>query len=519
VIVDRMFGVVGARVVGRAFAPVGVGIAACAFVPVAAQDTGQAKPPPQLQVVHGGVVHEGVWSRKPDAARSIEGAVVVEGARTVLWAPVDLGREDFVVRCELLMTELAASGAGLRIDMSVFGIDGPEGQLYTGGPLFSGGAMPIAESAGKVKAGVPCEVTVSRSGQWMDCSVNGERVIRAQVGEAQLGRIGIWGGRGAVAVGSFVVQGEIGRHAAPEVLWSAGGDVWDEVVLPSAAMLGDGTVVVSASAVRSDDAGKDVRRILLRVRGSDGVWAEPREDGNAGVPGSDSSLIADGAALHLLVQSGSVLKAMRSGSGGKEWSEPKDVALPSPKGRLAGHGVRIEADGRAMVCVPVSTELEGGGRSVAVMRSADGGASWVAGAALVEPAEAPAMVDLGDGKLGLIAVRPEMAGRWMWTSDDGGATWGAPWSCGGLEPGTTRACAWRQPDGVMWLAESARRAPNALRRWRSDDGGRTWLEQMPVQQTPAGACAVARGADGAVWLVHEGGDFARREHVLVRKIK
>ena len=67
------------------------------------------------------------------------------------------------------------------------------------------------------------------------------------------------------------------------------------------------------------------------------------------------------------------------------------------------------------------------------------------------------------------------------------------------------------------LVESARRVPNSLRRWRSDDGGATWIEQLPVQMTPAGACAVAVAPDGSAWIAHEGGDFARREQVLVRK--
>ena len=82
-----------------------------------------------------------------------------------------------------------------------------------------------------------------------------------------------------------------------------------------------------------------------------------------------------------------------------------------------------------------------------------------------------------------------------------------------------RACVWRQPDGALMLVESARRVPNALRRWRSDDGGASWIEQMPLQMTPAGACAVAVAPDGTAWLAHEGGDFARREHVLVRTLR
>lgn len=485
----------------------------------AAEPSIPTAPPGPVNVVSGGSVSDGIWSRRPDALRSIEGAVVVEGGRTVLWAPVDLGRADFRITCELLVPELTSSGAGVRIDTSVFGIDGPGGELYTVGPLFSGGASPVQDSAGKVRAGVPCEVTVSRSGEWLECLVNGERVVRSQVGDGPIGRVGLWGGRGSLAVGSFAVHGAGTRYGVPEMLWSAGGDVWDEIVLPSLAALADGRMVVSGSAVRSDEAGKDVRRILLRVRGHDGTWSGAREDPNAGIPGSDAILLTDGPTVIMVVQSGPALTAMRSDSAGQEWSEPKALPLPSARSRLAGHGIRVHVGARALLCVPVSAELEGGGRSVALMRSEDGGATWAAGATVVEPAEAPAIIDLGDGRVGLIAVRPDMAGRWMWTSDDGGATWGAPWACSGLDPGMTRACAWRHADGAMWLVESARRVPNALRRWRSDDGGRTWLEQMPIQQTPAGACSVARGADGAVWIAHEGGDFARREHVILRKVQ
>lgn len=471
---------------------------------------------PVTGVVVGGAERDGLWARKPDPVRSIDGAMVVEGPRTVLWAPIDLGRGDFAASFELMMPELSASGAGVRVDSSVFGIDGPGGELYTSGPLFSGGTTAIADSAGTVRAGVAFEVKVVRTGAWIDCLVNGERLMRTEVGDAPVGRIGIWAGRGAVAVGAFAVEGTGRRVAPPTVVWSAGGDVWDEVSLPAIAALADGTLVVAGSGVRSDEQGKDVRRVLVRARGASGTWGESRAVGPGDLGGSDAALVADAGAAHLLVQAGSALKCMQSADAGATWSAPKDVTLPSPRSRLAGHAVRVPAEGGAVLCVPVTVPIEGGGRSVALMRSTDAGATWVAGNAVVEAVEAAAVVSLGGSRVGLIGVRPNAEGRWMWTSDDSGATWGAPMSCTGLEPGTMRACAWRQPDGSLWLAESARRAPNALRRWRSDDGGTTWTEQLPVQQTPAGACAVAVAPDGTPWIAHEGGDFARREHVLVR---
>ena len=483
----------------------------------AAAAGGDSRSAAEVTVVSGGVERDALWARRPATLRTVDGAIVVEGARTVLWAPVEPGRGDFTATCELMVPELAASGAGIRIDTSVFGIDGPGEQLYTSGPLFSGGVTAIPDSTGKVRAGVPCEVKVVRTGETLECLVNGEGVMRTQVGTGPIGRVGIWAGRGAVAVGSFAVSG-VGQRAAPsDVVWSAGGDVWDEVALPAVAALADGTLLVSGSAVRSDEQGKDVRRILLRVRDASGRWGESRAVGPEDLAGSDSALIADAGAVHLLVQSGTALKCMRSGDGGASWSAPADVALPSPRSRLAGHGIRVPVEGGALLCVPVSVPVEGGGKSMALLRSRDGGESWTAGAAIVEAADAPAVVDLGKGRLAVIGIRPQMQGRWIWTSEDAGATWGAPIACAGTDPGTMRACAWRQPDGALMLVESARRVPNSLRRWRSDDGGTTWIEQLPLQMSPAGACAVSVAPDGAVWLAHEGGDFARREHVLVRK--
>lgn len=470
-----------------------------------------------VSVVSGGVERDATWTRKPAVPRSVDGAIVVEGARTVLWAPVEPGRRDFVATCELLLPELAASGAGVRLDSSVFGIDGAGGELYTSGPLFSGGAVAIPDSAGKVRAGVPFEVIVRRQGEWLECLVNGERVMRTQAGTAPVGRIGIWAGRGAIAVGSFAVSGVDQRAVAADIAWSAGGEAWDEVSLPAIAALADGTLIVSGSAVRSDEQGKDVRRIVVRARSAAGTLGESRVAGPEDLAGSDSTVIADGSAAHLVVQSGGAIKCMQSADGGTSWSAPKDVPLPTPRSRLAGHGIRVPVEGVPVLCVPVTVPVEGGGRSVALLRSRDGGATWAAGAPLVEASDAPVVVDLGKGRMAIIGVRPQMEGRWIWTSDDAGSTWGAPLACAGLDPGTMRACAWRQPDGALMLVESARRVPNSLRRWRSDDGGATWIEQLPVQMTPAGACAVAVAPDGSAWIAHEGGDFARREHVLVRK--
>jgi len=487
--------------------------------PAAAEAEPLAVPTTPIAVVTAGVERDGAWARKPETVRSIDGALVVEGARTVLWAPVELGRGNFNATFELLVPELAASGAGIRIDSSVFGIDGPSGQLYTSGPLFSGGVTPVADSVGKVRAGVPFEVRIVRDDDALECLVNGERVMRASAGEAPIGRIGVWGGRGALAVGSFAVEGPAQRVKPAEVVWSAGGEVWDEVALPAVAVRSDGALLVAGSAVRSDEQGKDVRRILVRVRDSKGQWGEARVAGPDDLAGSDSTLVTHGADVHLVVQAPAGIKAMRSGDGGLSWSVPQDITLPSPRSQIAGHGARVMHDGKPILCVPVSVPIDGGARSVALMRSADGGASWSSGTAVVEACASPSLADLGDGRLAMIGVRPQMEGRWMWISPDAGATWGAPMACSGLDPGTMRACAWRQPDGALMLVESSRRVPNALRRWRSDDGGSTWIEQLPLQLTPAGACAVAVAPDGAVWIAHEGGDFARREHVLVRKVQ
>ena len=496
-------------------------LAGAAFMGVAIAADGDAAE--HVAVVTGGQALDAVWSQRPQVPRLADGGLVVEGGRTVLWAPIELGRDDFAAKFELLLPSLSGAGSGVRIDSSVLAIDGPGGEFHCAGPLFGGGSRPIAGSGGKVREGVPFEISVARSGEWIEFAANGELVMRAQVGTAPLGRIGIWGGRGAIAVGSFAVTGTGRRAADVHALWSAGGEVWDEVSLPSIAALPDGALLVSASAVRSDDQGKDVRRIVVRARDAGGHWGSSRAVGPEDLAGGDSSLIADSGAALLLVQAGAALKCMQSPDGGATWSVPRDVPLPWERSRLAGHGIRVPAEGGAVLCVPVTVPAvaqEGGSeRSVALLRSADGGATWSSGAAPVEAVEAPALVGLGGGRLAMIGVRPKVDGCWMWMSDDAGATWGAPLKCAGLDPGTTRACAWRQADGALWLSESARRVPHALRRWRSDDGGATWSERLPVQLTPAGACAVAVAPDGVVWMAHEGGDFTRREHVLVRTVR
>ena len=284
--------------------------------PVAARDGGGAPAsapavataaPARAIVVTGGTERDALWARKPATLRTSDGALVIEGTRTVLWAPVEPGREDFTATFELMLAQLSGSGAGVRLDSSVFGLDGPGEELYTAGPLFSGGGAPIPESGGKVRAGVPVEVVVVRTGEWIECRVNGETVMRSQVGVAPIGRIGIWAGRGAVAVGSFVVDGARTRAIPADPVWSAGGDVWDEVSLPSIAALGDGTLLASGSGVRSDEQGKDVRRILVRSRDASGTWGESRVAGPDDLPGSDSTLIADEGAVHLMVQSGGAL--------------------------------------------------------------------------------------------------------------------------------------------------------------------------------------------------------------------
>lgn len=472
---------------------------------------------PTVAVVAGGIERDAAWSRKPEPLRSIEQALVVEGPRTVLWAPVALGTADFSAEFELMLPEQKGTGAGIRIDTSVFGIDGAGEGLYTAGPLFLGGMAAVDGSSGKVRAGVPFAATVRREGEWLECTLNGDRVIRTQVGKASIGRIGVWGAKGSIAVGSFSVSGGNGRLAPPEIVWSAGQGPWDEVASPSIAALADGSLIVTGAAVRSDDQGKDVRRVLVRRRAPSGTWSDAVEA--APVDAADAVAIGmpDGAVI--LLQSGGEVLAVSSADAGTSWSAPR-AAVPGAKGlRIAGQGACVERDGSRTLCVPVLVESAPGVKSVALLRSADGGSGWSMGAALAEPAAGAALVEIGQGRIAIIGVRPGEKGRWMWTSEDLGAAWSAPMPCAGLDPGTARACAWRDAARNLVLVESARSAPNALRRWSSDDGGRTWIERTPIQHVPSGACAVALAPDRTAWLAHEGGDFARREHVLARPVR
>ena len=192
-----------------------------------------------------------------------------------------------------------------------------------------------------------------------------------------------------------------------------------------------------------------------------------------------------------------------SDDGGASWAPPRELP-PSPQQSSGGFGGIVTASGRLVFSPP-------SGKQTGALYSDDGGASWAWGAPPARGGESQ-LAELQPGGPLLLTVRHSNNSRVLYTSSDGGASWGAPQpqavtdpNCqasmiavvNASDPGARRRLLFSNPhtDGLQPYAYGRRNVTVQA----SDDGGASWAPIFLVAEGPSAYTSLVQlgGGEGA----------------------
>ena len=280
--------------------------------------------------------------------------------------------------------------------------------------------------------------------------------------------------------------------------------------IPAMVAPSPGKLLLFAEARRGGCADADPIDLVSRASSDGGVSWGPLSvvlsQGTETVGNPAPVVLASGRILLPYCVNNKAAAVLASADGGATWAAAGALPMPPTWSRIATGppGSLVLASGRVLV---PADHNEGGKASFShTYFSDDGGATWAISSSVVggNEAQAAAMPWLG-AKAVLLSMR-STAHRLAARSDDGGATWGAPWPTLTETPceGSTVALP-AHPAGprlVLSSAFTAAKRQNLTLHISSDDG-HTW---RPVAQVYAGAAAYSSlvpVADGAVAVAFE----------------
>lgn len=184
----------------------------------------------------------------------------------------------------------------------------------------------------------------------------------------------------------------------------------------------------------------------------------------------------------------------RSGDGGATWSAPADVP-PAAQQSSGGFGGIVTAGGRLVFSPP-------SGKQTGALFSDDGGATWAWGAPLPRGGESQVAEAAPGGAL-LLTVRHANNSRVIYSSRDGGETWGPPAPQNVTDPNCqasliavhapgagARRLLFANPHTSGLLPSPYGRLNVTVQ--ASDDGGATWAPILVVDPGPSAYTALAQ---------------------------
>lgn len=451
--------------------------------------------------------------------RSLEDAQAVAGVDSLNVRPSErnlrqhsevlVGKGDFTLRATVVIDEFNGRGAAIAFDGGTIALDDREWGAVLSGRLFGGGRFPFeTDRPSSARPGAPLEVEVIR--------IEGELIVR--LNEFEMGRIGMKGfalGRagfdlaaGGMRVLECSVEGDCSRAPRPRAVFSsADGDI-DEYRDPSVATDGS-RMLISAVAVQTADDGSTINSVWLRSVSADGAMSDAFKV-SLGESAPDLALLGhvQGAARpwKLLVQEASPKRLVE-----------RLVAFDSQDGRDFRQVGLVESKGAPLQLMAASMQLEGKGlvagatrvregqpRAAAVRLGADG--AWTIEELLEEASCEP--VWIGDRRV--LWRKPRSADRsYIFAGERGAVT--------GLDGGSTVFAVLSAQEARVSVAIAEPSYPYPLQRFDSTDGGKTWSRGAVVWGGSAGHAQTATLGSKRV-LLFEGGDKARREHVLLLEI-
>ncbi len=426
-----------------------------------------------------------------------------------------IGAGDFTIRLTVVLDGFDGQGAGLVFDGGVIVLDDPEWGAVLTGRLFGGGRFPLETSRpANARPGAPIPVEVVRRDGMLTVRLDEFEMGRIGLRGFHIGRIGFDLGSGRMRVLECTVEGDVASAPRPRALFSsADGDI-DEFREPSSASDGS-TILVTAIAVTSTEDGSTRQEVHARFcRGVPASGTSLDASHRIALEGVDPDIACVGfmpgreKPWILLVQETAPRRLatrlmVYDSADGRTFTRHSEVATSEEPVQLLPGSLRtVTVEGSAPRLVAAATRVsKGGPQACWVEISGDGAAS-------VRPIDdEPGCEPLWLSPTDSLVRRPREAIR------DARGTDGrveAEGFTGSAVAGWSRS---RAPSHFTCAQAEIGFAAN-LRQLESVDGGKNW---RPTRLLWGGASGHTCGARiGEMdYLVFEGGDKARREHVLI----
>lgn len=420
-----------------------------------------------------------------------------------------IGGGDFVLRATIVIDEFSGRGAAIAFDGGAIALDDREWGAVLTGKLFGGGRFPFeTERPGSALPGAPIEVEISRYDGSLAVKLNEFEIGRIGMKGFSLGRVGFDLAAGNMRVLECSAEGDLSRFPIPRALYSsADGDI-DEHRDPSVATDG-ARALVTAIAVRTAEDGRTIDSLVGRFLESSGSTSDPHAIDLGG--GSVELATAgyskgDARPWKLLVQF----------AGGKRVAEQL-TAFDSADGRAFSKVAEIDCKGSPIrlltgamsesngVLRSAATVVSGGSVRAAEVRFTSG-KGWSVAELLEEPSCEPLFLS---NELTMVRA-PKTMERSLVLA-------GTATPVAGYEGGASAAGMLIQKGPLLRVAQAEAGFPYPMQEIVSADSGKTWSRGRTIWGGSA-ANAIGFALGDRRCLLFEGGDKARREHILLLRL-
>lgn len=422
---------------------------------------------------------------------------------------VVIGKGDFVLRATVVMDEMSSRGAGISFDGGGVNLDDREWGVVLTGRLFGGGRFPFeTQRPPSARPGAPIEIEIRRSDGSLSVSINEFEMGRIGMSGFEIGRIGFDLAAGNMRVLECSAEGDLSRFPLPRAAFSsADGDI-DEYRDPSVASDG-ARALVTAIAVRTADDGTTRETLAGRFVERDGRLAEVNEIDLGGAS-------VEFAVLGYANGDPRPWKLLLQEPCGKRIADHLTV-FDSPDGRRFSKVTRLDASA-SPVRLLSGAMSESGGALVASATTARGGVPRAAavqftskaGWELRELTDEPSCEPQWIGQDRSMVRKPGALDRQLLAD-------GTKSPISGFDAGPTAFALISVATGNTRVACSDGGFPYPLQELISRDLGSNWTKGRTIWGGSASnACSAT--AEGRRIVVFEGGDKARREHILVLRL-
>lgn len=420
-----------------------------------------------------------------------------------------VGKGDFALRATVVIDEFSSRGAGISFDGGVVLLDDREWGTVLLGRLFGGGRFPFeTQRPASARPGAPIEVEISRYEGSLAVKLNEFEMGRIGMTGFALGRIGFDLAEGKMRVLECSVEGDVTRFPLPRAAFSsADGDI-DEFRDPSVASDGRRTLV-TAIAVRTLEDGTTRDSLHGRFLEADGQLAPSFtiELGQGAI---------EFAVLGYAPGDARPWKILLQATGAKNVAD-RLLAFDSTDARAFTQAATIDASASPIrlmtgamtwqdgVLLASATAVRSGAPRGCAVRYTPG-KGWTIGELTSEPSCEPSWI----GSDRVLLRKPGALDRELLAD-------GAKNAVTGFEAGASAAAILHSSRGRIRIAASEPAFPYPLHELVSTDLGANWTKGRVIWGG-ASSNACSAGTDATRVVVFEGGDRARREHILVLQL-